>query len=585
MLRHPLARSGPTLLLLVALAATIPLRAQTTTEQYRTPAGKRFQSFADAAEVTRAERAWKEQPTLERALALGAAQSAARRYREAIETYSLAIREHPDAAVLYRWRGHRRLTLRQFLLARGDLEIATQLDSTLYGAWYHLGVVRFVDGDFPGAADAFRRALPLAPDPAERAGSVDWLWQSLARQRDTIAAVALLASRPDSIPAGNAYATRLRLYRGEIGPDEVLGAADTAAVQRTTLAFGVGSWYLARGDSAQARRWFERAVAAEEGWPAFGFIAAEAELDGRTSAYSWRRVIPDVMGSACLGRLAPAVLRRRLVELSIQWHDARTTSSADRHVRQQFLMLLGDAAELLRSELGAVPGSLPSGEPRFDWRETDGEMTIIARRDGRLTTRAPRSDDARNANRYAVLNALSAVFDRMAGGAPPRLEWPDGLAGDSLMITVTLTPPLARPMTAPPVAPPLSLMLQALDAPPTSALPLFHLEAPSFRGVEVKSAVPPRFPDGALAGGATGSVRLRFTVDTLGLADPRSVREFWPLGAERPRGVALRHYETFLEAAARSVERTKHHPAELGGCKVPSMVMQDFVFEQRPPSP
>ena len=44
-----------------------------------------------------------------------------------------------------------------------------------------------------------------------------------------------------------------------------------------TLSYGLGDWYLVRGDSARARTWFERAVASG-GWPAFGFIVSEAEL-------------------------------------------------------------------------------------------------------------------------------------------------------------------------------------------------------------------------------------------------------------------------------------------------------------------
>ena len=87
----------------------------------------------------------------------------------------------------------------------------------------------------------------------------------------------MLDRRPDSLPTTNAYAQRLKLYRGLIPADSVITPADTADVQVATLNYGVGNWYLVRGDTAQARRWFERAVASG-GWPAFGFIAAEAEL-------------------------------------------------------------------------------------------------------------------------------------------------------------------------------------------------------------------------------------------------------------------------------------------------------------------
>jgi len=56
--------------------------------------------------------------------------------------------------------------------------------------------------------------------------------------------------------------------------------ADTNDLQLATLAYGVGNWYLLRGDSANARSWFERSVQSG-GWPAFGFIMSEIELKKR----------------------------------------------------------------------------------------------------------------------------------------------------------------------------------------------------------------------------------------------------------------------------------------------------------------
>ena len=88
---------------------------------------------------------------------------------------------------------------------------------------------------------------------------------------------AMLDRRPDNKPVTNAYTRRLQLYRGEIGPEAVLTAADTDDVQVATLAYGLGNWYLVRGDKAQARRWFERSIQSG-GWPGFGFIVSEVEL-------------------------------------------------------------------------------------------------------------------------------------------------------------------------------------------------------------------------------------------------------------------------------------------------------------------
>jgi hypothetical protein len=86
--------------------------------------------------------------------------------------------------------------------------------------------------------------------------------------------------RPDStitVGRGTAYMQRVRLYRGTIKPEQVFTPADTQDVQVATLSYGVGNWYLVQGDTAHAREYFNRAIASG-GFPAFGFIVAEADL-------------------------------------------------------------------------------------------------------------------------------------------------------------------------------------------------------------------------------------------------------------------------------------------------------------------
>ena len=112
----------------------------------------------------------------------------------------------------------------------------------------------------------------------ELAGSTDWLWMSLMRAGRKNDAQAMLARKPDSLAVTNAYARRLKLYRGEIGPDEVFLPSDTADIQVATLSYGVGNWFFLQGDTTRAKTWFERSIKSG-GWPAFGFIMSEVELD------------------------------------------------------------------------------------------------------------------------------------------------------------------------------------------------------------------------------------------------------------------------------------------------------------------
>ena len=67
------------------------------------------------------------------------------------------------------------------------------------------------------------------------------------------------------------------MYRGEVTPEKLITKTDTADVQAATLNFGLGNWYLIKGDTAKAKAAFEKSIASG-GWPGFGFIVSEAEL-------------------------------------------------------------------------------------------------------------------------------------------------------------------------------------------------------------------------------------------------------------------------------------------------------------------
>lgn len=263
-------------LVMLSVGLASPSGAQSV--QYRSATGVTFRSQAENDPMVRARQALAGDPAnVDLILALGLAQSGVRQYREAIATFTDGLRRVPGNPMLLRWRGHRYLSVREFDRAIADLEKGVGIDPSIYGLWYHLGVTRYALGNFAGAADAFARAQPIAPDGNELAGATDWLWMSLMRAGRPAEAEAMLRARPDSLPSTNLYARRLQMYRGILEPARVGDPADTADVSRATLHYGLGNWYLVRGDSTRARAEFERAVASG-GWPAFGFIVAEQEL-------------------------------------------------------------------------------------------------------------------------------------------------------------------------------------------------------------------------------------------------------------------------------------------------------------------
>src|SRR5688500_3500999 len=252
------AAMTPVIAAAITLGPALDAR-QTGTQsvQYRSPEGVEYRSLPDTDAVKSARAALEKNPKdIARIIELGVAQSGARQCQEAIATFTKGLEIEPNNALLLRWRGHRYLSVREFDRAFADLSRGSTIDPSIYGNWYHLGIVQFLREDFAGAAASFAKAQPIAPDPAELAGSADWLWMSFSRAgRHAEAKFVLdrmLDQRPDFKPVTNAYTRRLRLYRDEIGPEAVVTPADTDEVQIATLAYGLGNWYLVRGDKAQA---------------------------------------------------------------------------------------------------------------------------------------------------------------------------------------------------------------------------------------------------------------------------------------------------------------------------------------------
>lgn len=257
---------------------------------------------------------------------LGRRYAYAGKFRVAIDVYSEGIQQHPDDARFYRHRGHRYITVRELDKAIQDLEHAARLASgtrdrlepdgipnaaglprstTQTNIWYHLGLARYLTRDFERAAHAFRAGYGISPNDDMRVAMADWLWLSLMRLgRDEEAAVLLEEVSPDmEILENDAYLRRLLVYKGELPPDSLLGriSRGAAPLAVATYGYGLGAWYLVHGATDRATDTFRRVL--ETGyWPAFGYIAAEAELRAMEAA-------PDSMDDGSASSLPPPALK------------------------------------------------------------------------------------------------------------------------------------------------------------------------------------------------------------------------------------------------------------------------------------
>lgn len=252
--------------------------------------------------LAEARAAWEANPgDVEAAIWTGRRTAYLGRYGESVEIYSEALRRFPEDPRLYRHRGHRYITLRQLGRAVDDLEQAARLiegtedrvepdglpndrgvpTSTLHSnIWYHLGLARYLQGDFEAALAAYRRDLAVSTNPDSVCATSYWLHLTLRRLgREDEAAELLGPIHPAmEIIENHDYHRMLLVFRGELDAEELLADAEAEGGLRfATVGYGVGSLRLAEDRRDAAIALFESILQAGN-WPAFGFIAAEAEL-------------------------------------------------------------------------------------------------------------------------------------------------------------------------------------------------------------------------------------------------------------------------------------------------------------------
>lgn len=219
-------------------------------------------------------------------------------YRDAIAIYTNGIDRFPEAAVLYRHRGHRYITIREFDEAIADLERAAQLIqgtkdqiepdgmpnaqniplTTLHSnIWYHLALAYYLKYDWEKALQAFTNCRDLGLNDDNLVSSTHWIYMILRRMGNEGAAAASLASihADMNIIENQSYWKLCRFYQGELSEAELIDPNDSFSAN-DAIRYGVANWHHYNGNEEKARQQLEAIVQAD-GWNSFGHIAAEVD--------------------------------------------------------------------------------------------------------------------------------------------------------------------------------------------------------------------------------------------------------------------------------------------------------------------
>lgn len=222
-------------------------------------------------------------------------------YRQAVQLYTDAIQEFPDEPRLYRHRGHRFITLREFDLAIQDFKKTTALfegkndlteqdglpnaeniplSSLQTNTWYHLGLAYYLKGDFEQANQAYDKGLQIIDYNDMKVAFWYWKYMSLRKMGRDVEAGKLIEEIPADLELieNTSYHELLMVFKGVFTPEDLL-SEDNSELDDATLGYGLGFWHDINGRHARAEDIW-RNVYDSGNWPAFGFIASEVEIAG-----------------------------------------------------------------------------------------------------------------------------------------------------------------------------------------------------------------------------------------------------------------------------------------------------------------
>lgn len=219
-------------------------------------------------------------------------------YQEAIQIYTDGIKEFPEDARLYRHRGHRHLTIRQYDQAIADFEKAAELIqgtenevepdgmpnarnipvSTLHGnIYYHLGLAYYLKQDMEKALTAYQKCLASSGNNDNLVSSTHWLYMISRRLGKEAQAEAYLEPIKEDLDVieNMAYHQACLFYKDILEESDLLNP-DGAAPANDAIAYALANWSFYNGDLPEAKKRYE-AMLYNASWNSFGYLAAEAD--------------------------------------------------------------------------------------------------------------------------------------------------------------------------------------------------------------------------------------------------------------------------------------------------------------------
>ena len=190
------------------------------------------------------------------------------RMREAIAIFTEGITQFPEDARMYRHRGHRFITLRQFNLAIDDLQKAAQLIegqqdeiepdgipnergipvSSLYSnIWYHLGLAYYLKGNYEDSLIVYIKGLDALSLEDNYVACAHWIYMilRLLEREEEAKKVLQKVNKDMDIIENHYYFKILLMYKGEYSQEEMMTKARfEGELGNVAIAYAIANWHF-----------------------------------------------------------------------------------------------------------------------------------------------------------------------------------------------------------------------------------------------------------------------------------------------------------------------------------------------------
>lgn len=298
---------------LLLLSSLLACTSKSTTEDqaetqkdstFTTPLGKTYEIPAPSekllAQYKEAKSAFESNPEdVDALIWYGRRTAYLGQYRQAIDIYTKGLEIFPNEARLYRHRGHRYISIREYEKAISDFEKAAELIegtadeiepdgmpnalnipvSSLHGnIYYHLGLAYYLTHQYDKAYTAYLRCRESGNHYDNIVSSTHWLYMIQQRLGNPDKADSLLAPihRDSTVIENQSYADLCHLYKGWL-PVDSLTQEGPGSPSNDAVRYGVANWYLYNGDTTKAKLLMEELVDTKV-FSSFGYLAAERDL-------------------------------------------------------------------------------------------------------------------------------------------------------------------------------------------------------------------------------------------------------------------------------------------------------------------